>query len=109
MPRPCQYWIIGDYWTLRRLAKSYWNTNALAGISWIICNLVSRNVYLDCRQEATQSIRRSCTISPLLNAIFQTYWHRKHSLTLSLITSINWDACEEAMGQLPFGHKRWLD
>ena len=38
----------------------------------------------------------------------ETYWHRKHSLTPELITSINWDACEAAMGQLPFGRKRWL-
>jgi hypothetical protein len=26
------------------------------------------------------------------------YWHRKHSLTPKLITSINWEAYEEAMG-----------
>ena len=36
------------------------------------------------------------------------YWYRKHSLTPELITSINWDACEAAMGRLPFGRKRWL-
>jgi hypothetical protein len=36
------------------------------------------------------------------------YWHHKHSLTPNLITSINWEACAEAMGRLPFGKKRWL-
>jgi hypothetical protein len=35
-------------------------------------------------------------------------WHRKHSLTPELIASINWDACKEAMGRLPFGRKCWL-
>ena len=38
----------------------------------------------------------------------ETYWHRKYSLTPQLITSINWNACEVAMGQLSFGCKRWL-
>jgi hypothetical protein len=38
----------------------------------------------------------------------QTCWHRKHSLTPDLIATINWDACEAAMGRLPFGRKRWL-
>ncbi len=42
--------------------------------------------------------------SPLTKA----YWQKKHSLTPSLITSINWEACEDAMGRLPFGKKRWL-
>ena len=38
----------------------------------------------------------------------RAYWHRKHSLTPELITSINWEACAAAMGRLPFGKKRWL-
>jgi hypothetical protein len=38
----------------------------------------------------------------------QTYWYQKHSLTPALITSINWDACEETMGRLQFGRKQWL-
>jgi hypothetical protein len=35
-------------------------------------------------------------------------WHREHSLTPKPITSIAWDACEAAMGCLPFGRKLWL-
>jgi hypothetical protein len=38
----------------------------------------------------------------------KTYWHRKHSLTYELITSIHWEACAEAMSKLPFGKRRWL-
>jgi hypothetical protein len=35
-------------------------------------------------------------------------WQKKHNLIPRLITSINWEACEDAMGRLPFGKKRWL-
>jgi hypothetical protein len=38
----------------------------------------------------------------------KAYWYKKHSLTPELITSINWDACGDAMGRLRFGKKRWL-
>jgi hypothetical protein len=45
------------------------------------------------------------TFSPLT----KVYWQKKHNLTpSSLITSINWEACKEAMGRLPFGKERWL-
>ena len=44
------------------------------------------------------------TFSPLTKA----YWQKKHNLTPRLITAINWEACEDAMGRLPFGKNAGL-
>jgi hypothetical protein len=36
------------------------------------------------------------------------YWYRKHSLNPDLISTINWEACGDAMRRLPFGKRLWL-
>jgi hypothetical protein len=81
------------------LAKSCWNANALAE-SW------TPNLQLGHEKWslwiANQKLTKVDKQKPRAKC-----WHRKHSLTPELITSVNWDACEAAMGRLPFGRKRW--
>jgi hypothetical protein len=38
----------------------------------------------------------------------KAYWSKNHHLTAELITSINWDACQQSLKKLPFGKRRWL-
>jgi hypothetical protein len=90
------------------LAKSYWNTNALAK-TWrpnLHFGLEKWSLWID--HKKLSQIDKHKLYAFTFSARTQKYWHRKHSLTPTLITSINWDACEAAMGQLPFGRKRWL-
>jgi hypothetical protein len=81
------------------LAKSFWNANALAK-SWlpnIQFGLEKWSLWTEGKKPSTLDKKKLCA-----------YWHRKSSLTPELITSINWEACDVAMGSLPFDKKRWL-
>jgi hypothetical protein len=90
------------------LAKSFWNTNAQAR-SWrpnLQFGFEKWSLWI--ANEKLSRIDKKRLYAYTFSARTQTYWHRKHSLTPDLITSINWDACAEAMGRLPFGRRRWL-
>jgi hypothetical protein len=90
------------------LAKGFWNSCALAR-SWpgsLQLGHEKWSLWIDGKKLSTIDKDRvyAYTFAPLTEA----YWQKKHSLTPILIKSINWEACEEAMGRLPFGRKRWL-
>jgi hypothetical protein len=90
------------------LAKSFWNTNALAK-SWlpnIQFGLEKWSLWIEGKKLSTVDKQKLYAFAFAERT--ETYWHRKSSLTPELITSINWEACEVAMGSLPFGKKRWL-
>ena len=90
------------------LAKSFWNSNALAR-TWrpnIQLGFEKWSLWIDDKKLSQLDKKKLYAFT--FSEKTETYWHRKHSLTPQLITSINWDACEAAMGQLPFGRKRWL-
>ncbi len=90
------------------LAKSFWNTNALAD-SWMPNLQFGYEQWsLWIANQKLTKIDKHKLYAFTFSERTTKYWHRKHSLTPELITSINWDACEEAMGRLPFGRKRWL-
>jgi hypothetical protein len=90
------------------LAKSFWNSCALAR-SWpgsLQLGHEKWSLWIDGEKLSTINKEKvyAYTFSPHTTA----YWQKKHNLTPVLIRSINWDACEDAMGKLPFGKKRWL-
>ena len=90
------------------LAKSFWNTNALAQ-TWIPnrqFGFEKWSVWI--AQKKLSTVDKKKLYAFTFSERTQQYWHRKSSLTPELITSINWEACAEAMGSLPFGKKRWL-
>jgi hypothetical protein len=102
-----------DRWSLLNvecdgLAKSFWNTNALAK-SWvpnIQFGFEKWSLWIGGKKLSTVDKKKLYAFAFAERT--QTYWHRKSSLTPELITSINWEACDVAMGSLPFGKKRWL-
>jgi hypothetical protein len=88
------------------LAKSFWNANAFAN-SWMPNLQFGLEKW--CLWTAQQKVdkKKLCPFTFLERTTKR--WHRKHSLTPKLITSIDWDACKAAMmGRLPFGCKQWL-
>jgi hypothetical protein len=90
------------------LAKSFWNTNALAQ-TWMAnrqFGFEKWSVWIAQKKLSTVDKRKLYAFT--FSERTQQCWHRKSSLTPELITSINWEACAEAMGSLPFGKKRWL-
>ena len=90
------------------LAKSFWNTNALAK-SWLPnlqFGLEKWSLWIAGKKLSTVDKKKLYAF--VFSERTNTYWHRKSSLTPELITSINWEACEAAMGSMPFGKKRWL-
>jgi hypothetical protein len=90
------------------LAKSFWNTCSLAK-SWlgsIQFGYEGWSLWIDGHKLAT--VDKSKLYEYTFSARTKAYWYKKHSLTPELITSINWEACGDAMGRLPFGKKRWL-
>ena len=90
------------------LAKSYWNTNALAK-TWrpnLQFDFEKWSLWIDKTKLSQIDEKKLYTFT--FSERTQTNLHCKHSLTPTLITSIDWDACEVAMRQLPFGRKHWL-
>jgi hypothetical protein len=90
------------------LAKSYWNTCALARL-WPGSLQFSHekwSLWIEEKKILTAEKARlyEYTYGPLTKA----YWQKKHIFTPRLIMSINWEACSDAMGGLPFGEKCWL-
>jgi hypothetical protein len=61
------------------------------------------------QQEETVGSRQKKGFMPLpLRSVRKSTGTKKSSFPPELITSINWEACTEAMGRLPFGKKWWL-
>jgi hypothetical protein len=90
------------------LAKSFWNTNSLAN-TWMANLAFGHEKWsLWIEGKKLSQIDKQKLYSFTFAERTRTYWHRKHSLTPELITSINWEACGDAMDRLPFGKKRWL-
>jgi hypothetical protein len=90
------------------LAKGFWNTNALAK-TWapsITFGFEKWALWID--KKKLSKVDKKKLYAFTFESRTREYWHRKHSLTPELITSINWEACAAAMGSLPFGKKRWL-
>jgi hypothetical protein len=90
------------------LTKSFWSSTALAN-SWspsIQFGLEKWALWIDKKKLSKADKKRIYAFA--FEERTQKYWHQKSSLTPELITSINWEACAEAMGRLPFGKKRWL-
>ncbi len=90
------------------LAKGFWNANALAN-TWspnIQFGFEKWSIWIANKKLST--VDKTKLYAYTFSQRTEECWHRKSSLTPVLITSINWEACEAAMGSLPFGKKRWL-
>jgi hypothetical protein len=90
------------------LAKGFWNSTVLTE-SWVpSIQFGFKKWSLWIAKQKLAKVDKRQLYAFVFSETIENYWHRKHSLTPDLITSINWEACEEAMGRLPFGKKRWL-
>jgi hypothetical protein len=90
------------------LAKGFWNSTALSH-SWLPNRQFGYekwSLWID--KKKLSKLDKSKLYEYVFAGRTIQYWHRKHSLTPALITSINWEACAEAMGKIPFRKKRWL-
>jgi hypothetical protein len=84
------------------LAKGFWNSTALSH-SWLPNRQFGYekwSLWID--KKKLSKLDKSKLYEYIFTGRTAQYWHRKHSLTPALITSINWEACAEAMGKLPF-------
>jgi hypothetical protein len=90
------------------LAKEFWNHCSLNNL-WIANQAFGdENWSVWIEGQKLSHLNKQRLYEHTFSERTKKYWHRKHSLTPELISSINWDACSEAMRKLPFGKRRWL-
>jgi hypothetical protein len=99
-----------DHWGQLNVecAKRFWNTNAQARTWRPNLQFGFEKWSLWIANEKLSSVDKKRLCAHFFSARTHTCWHREHGLTPDLIASVNWDACAEAMGRLPFGRRRWL-
>jgi hypothetical protein len=90
------------------LAKSYWNTCALAQLWPGSLHFGNEKWSLWIEGRKLWKVKKARVYKHTYAPLTKAYWQKKHNLTPQLITSINWEACGDAMGCLPFSKKRWL-
>jgi len=91
-----------------RLAKAYWNSCTTSN-SWIPNRGFANegwSVWID-RKKLTR-IDKHALYDHVFSRRTKAYWSQKNNLMPELITTINWDAYQHALKQLPFGKRRWL-
>ncbi len=85
------------------LAKSYWNTCALACLWPGSLQFGHEKWSLWIEEKKLSTVEKARVYEYTYALLTKAYWQKKHNLTPRLIKSINWEACGDAMGQLPFG------
>jgi hypothetical protein len=85
------------------LAKSYWNTCALARLWPGSLQFGHKKWSLWIEGKTFSTVEKARVYEYTYTPLTKAYWQKKHNLTPHLITSINWEACGDAMGRLPFG------
>jgi hypothetical protein len=91
------------------LAKGVWNSTTLSH-SWLPNRQFGYEkwlLWID--KKKLSKLDKSKLYEYVFAGRTTQYWHRKHSLTPALTTSINWEACAEAMRRLPFEKKTLVD